>query len=133
MLDYHLFKKINELFAAGRFQDARQLLMELQSRVIALRDEMEMLNLRIHTLEDAMQLSQSLYTKNGAYWIATPGVHQGPFCISCYENTGSLIRLEHFTGRLCCPCCYASPPLREPIQISDAVHARHARIIPFAK
>ena len=42
MLDYRLFKEINDLFAAGRHDKARRLLMEVQSRGIALHDEISL-------------------------------------------------------------------------------------------
>lgn len=134
MLDYRLFKEINALFAAGNFHAARRLLMEVQSRVIALRDEMSTLKIRIHTLEEAVHLSTALYPKNGAYWLATEGVHQGPFCTDCYENSGGLIRFERFSGGLVCPCCSSSLPLPESAGFyAEGRSPQHARIIPFAR
>lgn len=61
MLDYRRFKEINDLFASGQPEKARRLLMEMQSRCIALRDEMSMLKVRLQTFEDILYLSQNLY------------------------------------------------------------------------
>ena len=77
MLDYRRFKEINDLFASGQPEKARRLLMEMQSRCIALRDEMSMLKIRLQTLEDILYLSQNLYEENGFYWLRTAGVKQG--------------------------------------------------------
>ena len=132
MLDYRLFKEINDLFAAGRDDKARRLLMEVQSRSIALRDEMNMLQIRLKTLEDAVHLARNLYSKNGFYWLKTEGADQGPFCPRCYDTEGGLIRLERADGTLHCPYCHATFTSQWNDDIDDVTGARHARIIPFA-
>lgn len=132
MLDYRRFKEINDLFAAGRTEQARHLLMELQSRCIALRDEMERLKVQIRTFEDILYLSKNLSRENGFYWLTTPGVRQGPFCPQCYDTMGALIRLEKEDYALCCPYCGQRHALPRP----PAAHApagRMARIIPFVR
>ena len=133
MLDYRLFKEINDLFTSGQYRKARQLLMEIQSRSIALRDEISMLRARLRTLEDAAFLNENLQTQNGFYWLFTNNLRQGPFCPHCYESEGGLIRLERSHKTLCCPYCHATYPgiANEEFQEGDAV--RHARIIPFAR
>ena len=121
MLDYRRFKEINDLFAAGQAEQARRLLMELQSRCIALRDEM-------HALEEILYLSKHLRQENGVYWLTTAGVRQGPFCPYCYDTLGTLIRLEAREFSLSCPACGQGHPLPPP-----AAAPRMARIIPFAR
>lgn len=135
MLDYRRFKEINELFASGQPEKARRLLMELQSRCIALRDEMSMLKLRLQTCEDSLYLSQNLFTEDGLYWLRTAGVKLGPFCPRCYESEGGLVRLEKQKQGLVCPYCNTTcqstlPSARDK---ADTVHSRPARILPFAK
>ena len=102
MLDYRLFKEINDLFTSGQYRKARQLLMEIQSRSIALRDEINMLRARLKTLEDAAFLNENLQSQNGFYWLFTNNLRQGPFCPHCYESEGALIRLERSHKTLCC-------------------------------
>ena len=133
MLDYRLFKEINDLFTSGQYRKARHLLMEVQSRSIALRDEINMLRTRLKTLEDAAFLNENLQSQNGFYWLFTNNLRQGPFCPHCYESEGGLIRLERSHKTLCCPYCHATYPglAKEEFQEGDAV--RHARIIPFAR
>lgn len=135
MLDYRRFKEINDLFAAGKPEQARRLLMEMQSRCIALRDEVSMLKGRLQTFEDILYLSEKLYKENGFYWLKTANVNQGPFCPQCYESEGGLIRLDKNAAGLHCPYCnagYASTT-RGPAVNDDDLPIERARIIPFAR
>lgn len=132
MLDYRRFKEINDLFAAGQPEKARHLLMELQSRCIALRDEMERLKVQIRTFEDILYLSKNLCRENGFYWLQTPGVRQGPFCPQCYDTVGALIRLETTDRALRCPYCGQRHALPQPPAVHDG-SGRMARIIPFSR
>lgn len=107
MLDYRRFKEINDLFASGQGEKARHLLMEVQSRCIALRDEMSMLKIRLQSIEDVLFLSENLHAENGFYWLQTNDIRQGPFCPCCYEAEGGLIRLEKRKNELECPYCFS--------------------------
>jgi len=131
MLHYRLFKEINDLFASGRDEQARRLLMELQSRSIALHDELHLLQTRLKTMEEAMRLSCNLFRRNGLYWLKAQEVDLGPFCPRCYDHEGGLIRLERSDGALHCPYCHTvitcPPPFEE-----EAAPIPRARIIPFA-
>lgn len=130
MLDYRLFKKIDEYFASGQAGKARRLLMEVQSRGIALRDEMNMLQIRLKTLEDALELARNLSLRDGFYWLKTQGVTQGPFCPACYDNEGGLIRLERTGRSLRCPCCGSA--FRSQAGALEAAGGRLARVLPFS-
>lgn len=134
MLDYRLFKTINDLFASGQHDKARHLLMEVQSRCIALRDEVSMLKIRLKTLEDTAFLAENLHLTDGFYWLTANDVRQGPFCPRCYESEGGLIRLERSQKGLHCPYCHAVyPGIRQEAEYQDGATVRHARIIPFAR
>ena len=132
MLHYRLFKEINDLFASGRDEQARRLLMEIQSRSIALHDEVHLLQTRLKTLEEAMRLSCNLFRRNGLYWLKAQDINLGPFCPHCYDHEGGLIRLERDEDTLSCPYCQAvlSCP---PHHCGQEVEQARARIIPFAK
>lgn len=131
MLDYCRFRDINDLFASGQPHKARRLLMEMQSRYIALRDEISMLRLRVQTAEDALYLSRNLYQEDGLYWLKGGQERQGPFCPSCYSSENALIRLDKFKRELICPYCHesyqikANPPENTPLI--------HAKILRFAR
>lgn len=131
MLHYRLFKEINDLFASGRTEQARRLLMEIQSRSIALHDELNLLQTRLKTLEDAVELADNLFQRNGLYWLKAEDINLGPFCPRCYENEGGLIRLERADGTFHCPYCHSV--LSCPSQLCEHDNAPpRARIIPFA-
>lgn len=135
MIDYRRFKEINELFSTGQNEKAKHLLMEMQSRWIALKDEIDRLKIRVQTFEDILYLAKNLYKEKDFYWLRTAGVKQGPFCPHCYETEGGLIRLEKTRSGILCPYCqthYKSNTKPEdiiPIQITG----KQARILPFAK
>ena len=86
MLHYRLFKEINDLFASGHVEQARRLLMEVQSRSIALHDELNLLQTRLKTLEEIVELASNLFRRNGLYWLKAKDINLGPFCPRCYEN-----------------------------------------------
>ena len=136
MLHYRLFKEINDLFASGREDQARRLLMEVQSRSIALHDEVNLLQTRLKTLEEAMRLSCNLFRRSGLYWLKAQDINLGPFCPHCYDHEGGLIRLERSKGTLHCPYCHTvitPQPRFEETDFEDTGEATpRARIIPFA-
>lgn len=130
MMDYCRFRDINDFFANGQPEKARRLLMEIQSRCIALRDEINMLKLRLKTAEEALYLAQNLILEGRFYWLNASGVRQGPFCPRCYESEGALIRLEKAGQFWTCPYCQESYSL--PIQ-ENLKEPGHARILRFAR
>ncbi len=133
MLDYCRFKDINAFFANGQPEKARRLLMEIQSRCIALRDEVDMLKLRLETAEEALYLAAHLFEDNGFYWLDSPNSRQGPFCPRCYKSEGALIRLERSREGLGCPYCNEIYKLQDPDCKTADTRSGHARILRFAK
>lgn len=140
MLDYYSFKEINDLFAQGRAEQGRHRLMELQSRYIAMRDEMESLRQQVQEFEDILYLSKNLICIDGFYWLRIGSVRQGPFCPDCYQRDGALTRLEYHKEQLRCPYCgsvHQRPAIANhstdtlPTQHGEA--ARSSRIIQFAR
>ena len=105
MLDYWKFKEINALLAQGHFEEARRMLMALQARYIALYDEVGVLKKQVQEFEDILFLSQNLITDEEHCWLQTGNIRHGPFCKSCYEYAGKLIRLESRKHVWRCPYC----------------------------
>lgn len=133
MMDYCRFRDINDFFANGQPEKARHLLMEIQARCIALRDELNMLRLRLQTAEDALYLAENLFIENGFYWLKSPGRSQGPFCPRCYENEGALFRLEKIKPKLICPYCQEAYPIDiKPPRGEAPARTSAARILRFA-
>lgn len=133
MLDYFRFRDINDLFANGQPQKARRLLMELQSRCIALRDEVSLLKLRLRTAEDALYLSQNLFRDGELYWLKANDNRLGPFCPRCYDAEGALLLLEKIKRDLSCPYCHAIFAIRNPEPVEQPATGSHARIFRFAR
>lgn len=140
MLDYYSFKEINDLFAQGRAEQGRHRLMEMQSRYIAMRDEVETLRQQVQEFEDILYLSKNLICIGDFYWLKVGSVRQGPFCPNCYQRDGALTRLECHKEHLLCPYCgsvHQRPAIVKhtttnlPTQHGET--ARSSRIIQFAR
>ncbi len=107
MLNYHRFKEISELFSSGKTDEARRMLMELQSRYLAMHDQVDALKSQVREFEDILYLSKNLEYDGSSFWLKTGKVKQGPFCPECYERDGSLMRMENMHGDLYCNVCGA--------------------------
>ena len=132
MLEYSTFKEIHALFIQGHFHEARRILMELQARYIALCDEVRVLKKQVQEFEDILFLSQNLISAGELYWLRTGSIQHGPFCKSCYEYSGKLIRLESHKNVWRCPYCgvlHSRTPALQPDMHSPP--ARQGKILPF--
>lgn len=138
MIDYHCFKNIEALFADEQRHEGQRLLMELQSRCIALHDAMDSLKTQVREYEDIVFLSKSLHFGRPFYWLHLDSLRHGPFCPVCYEGDKSLLRLTRHKDSWLCPRCHAH------IHDADRQHApqprshtplktAQARQIPFGR
>ena len=135
MLDYYLFKEINDLFLKGKHEEARRQLMDLQARYIALSDENTMLKLQVQEMEDILYLAKNLIFDGFCYWLITGNIKQGPFCQHCYNREGALIRLDTQQDEWVCPICGAVHErlLRRLSQDQSLRRTQQfAKIIPFS-
>lgn len=107
MVDYYSFKKIEELFSREQRQEGRRLLMELQSRCIAMHDTMDSLKTQLREFEGIVFLSKSLHFERSFYWLHQSELRQGPFCPICYEGDNTLLRLAKNNDLWHCPHCHA--------------------------
>lgn len=105
MLEYYRFKDTYELFLKGRTEDAKQHLQELQARYLALCDENISLRSQVQGYEDVLYLSRNLVFDGAFYWLVTGSIKQGPFCPTCYNRDGLLLRLtDDGKNRQCLTC-----------------------------
>lgn len=139
MLDYYRFKEVYELFLKGRKEEARHLLMELQSKYIDVCDENTVLKSQVQEFEDILYLSKNLIFDGSFYWLITGSIKQGPFCEHCYNNDGLLIRLNDDSRIRKCYSC-GNVYSRESDQVtvsrgeeSVAATLRPAKVIPLYK
>ena len=135
MLDYHRFKEVDELYAQGRQDEARHLLMDMQGRYIAVCDENAMMCMQVHEFEDILYLAKNLVFDGFCYWLVTGSIKQGPFCQNCYNREGALIRLDTNNGKGTCSIC-GHVMERDP-RLTRPTHPRTsksgARILPFRR
>lgn len=152
MLEYYRFKDIYELFLKGKVEEAKQSMQELQARYLALCDENISLRSQVQGYEDILYLSRNLVFDGTFYWLTTGSIKQGPFCPTCYNRDGLLLRLTDDGKSRQCLTCGAqfdrtgTPKLRAamggqfPASAKDAMEKagsaarpRKATIIPFGK
>ncbi len=105
MLNYYRYKEVYELFLKGKTEEARHLLMDLQSRYVEVCDENSVLKSQVQEFEDIFYLSKNLVFDGSYYWLITGSIKQGPFCSNCYNKSGVLMRLhENGEQRKCYHC-----------------------------
>ncbi len=138
MLNYYRYKEVYELFLKGKPDEAKHLLMDLQSRYIEVCDENNVLKSQVQEFEDILYLSKNLVYDGSYYWLITGNIKQGPFCSACYNRDGILIRL-HDDGetRKCYNC--GTQHEREIVVAAaqgvekSAAPQRLAKVIPLYK
>ena len=114
MLEYHRFRQVYDLFMKGREADAKEELAELQGRYVALCDENTSLKMQLQEYEDILYLARNLVFDGNFYWLITGSIRQGPFCPSCYDREGLLMRLSgEPPERFCSSCRAVYPQARE--------------------
>lgn len=133
MLDYKHFTELNDLFATGNFTGARQLLMRMHARCVALYDEVASMKKRLRQAQDILFLARNLHFESHKYWLQSEGIRLGPFCPECYNNYGVLNKLDaNVYGEHCEYCGYSrDDPL--PLAVGSSLKsAGPCRRIPFA-
>ncbi len=132
---YDQFQKLHHLFRHEKYDDALQMLMQLQARHIASQESADCLRTRLEELETIVALSQSLFFEDHFYWIKLNGVTYGPFCPVCRDRDGTLFRVERHQDGCSCPYCGAEyMPAARAVGDTTATHAhvRQAKVLPFA-
>ena len=137
MLNYYRYKEVYELFLKGKYEEAKHLLMELQSRYIETCDENSVLKSQIQEFEDILYLSKNLIFDGSHYWLITGNIKQGPFCTTCYNRDGTLIRLHDNGDAKRCYHCGTEYDRDNAIQNEGVEKAatppRLAKVIPLYK
>lgn len=143
MLEYYRFKQVSDLFLAGKTEEAKLQLAELQRRYVKLCDENLTRRTQLQEYEDILYLERNLYFDERFYWLVTGGIKQGPFCPSCYNKDGLLVRLAGEPHDRYCTYCqqsYASEPFavavpHEPEHTALATKSpqRRGKVIPFSR
>ena len=116
MLEYHRFKVVHDLFLKGREEEAREELAALQRRYVALCDENLTFKMQAQEYEDILYLARNLIFDGEFYWLVTGSIRQGPFCPSCYNRDGLLMRLSGEPDLRHCAQC------REEFRSKERLH-----------
>ncbi len=151
MLEYYRFRVVHDLYMNGQEEDARQQLAELQRCYVSLCDEVTTFKMQVQEYEDILYLARNLAFDGQFYWLATGSVKQGPFCPTCYNRDGLLMRLSGEAHERVCTSCrqiYTNPtvldkainqefPAVSEIAKDDAKlmppPVKRAKVIPFAR
>lgn len=143
MLEYYRFKQVADLFLAGKHDEAKLQLAELQRLYVKLCDENLTRRTQLQEYEDILYLERNLYSDGRYYWLVTGGIKQGPFCPSCYNKDGLLVRLAGEPHERYCTYCqqnFSSEPLaaavpQEPEEKRDMgpPPQRRGKVIPFSR
>lgn len=132
MISNAAFTELRDLLRSGESEKARDLLLALQAGYFTLMEEIQHLQLRVHTFEELLPVAGHVCTRNGLVWIETEAGLKGPFCPLCHSTDGSLIRLEdegaEADSQWHCPSCEAHYPHGCP----DTDRHR-AVVLPFQK
>lgn len=105
MLDYYLFKQVNDLFLQGKEESAKMILQDLQEKYIETCDENTLLKTQLQEYEDILYLAKNLEYDGNSYWLKTGTIKQGPFCQRCFDKDGLLIRLNEQGSKWRCLTC----------------------------
>lgn len=136
MLDYYRFKEIHDAFLRGQHEEGRRMLMEMQSRYIALCDTNALLQYQIQEFKDILHLAHTMFFDGVCYWLITGSIKHGPFCRACYQRDGALAHLEKQYDIWQCPICGTlcdrSSAQDTPVA-SEETPVRNSRLIPFDK
>lgn len=146
MLEYYRFKQVADLFLAGKGEEAKIQLAELQRLYVKLCDENLTRRTQLQEYEDILYLERNLFFDDRYYWLVTGGIKQGPFCPSCYNKDGLLVRLAGEPHERYCTYCQqsfvmehlaAAVPM-EPEEKKSAATAPLAsrgrgKVIPFSR
>jgi hypothetical protein len=94
--------------------EMQEKLLEQQGKISELKDENE-------KIKKDLQIKNSLFIENDAYWIEKESGKDGPFCTRCYDVNKNLVRMQlsHSSSSFhLCPECKSSfqtnPGFRPP-------------------
>lgn len=99
------FKQALEAAKANRWKDAEEILKSLQEEYFALCEENRALKEQLTEVVEILDLSQSMRFDGRKYWLTTEDGEDGPFCQVCYDQAGTLVRLQEQKRHWQCKGC----------------------------
>lgn len=114
------FRKVLELFKAGREKDASDLLKIIQEEFLELYAENNLLKKQVNEVAEVLDLAECMDFDGQKYWIDDDSVKNGPYCQVCYDTEGILVRLqerEKFWECFACKNIFVKVPLENETRI----------------
>lgn len=99
------FKQALDLAKAGRWEEARETLRDLQDEYLALCEENQALKRQLCEVADTLDLAENMRFDGRKYWLEIDGRREGPYCQVCYDRDGKLVRLQQQQRHWQCKGC----------------------------
>ncbi len=110
-----LVQKINDLELYRR-------ILDLQSEVMALLDEIQTLKTQKKDLEKKWEIQESLQFRENAYWRESG---DGPYCLPCWDKDKKLMRMAGDGGMYSCHTCHYGMITAEEKRRQEAAFSRY--------
>ncbi|MEF2145899.1 MAG: hypothetical protein V3573_10670 [Desulfovibrionaceae bacterium] len=121
------FKKAFDLGKAGKWDEALELLRDLQDEYVALWEENRALKQQLCEVADILDLAENMHFDGQKYWLDVDGRREGPYCQLCYDKEGQMVRLQEQDRHWQCRGCgnlYMKRKLREATVREDTPPTR---------
>ncbi|MBU0529431.1 hypothetical protein KKF86_06720 [bacterium] len=99
------YKDIVELIKKGSTLEAQEKIMELREASLELQEENSNLKKENILIKEKLELTKSLKFDGLVYWKNKGSEKEGPFCPTCHDSNGKLIRLHQQTDGWFCYTC----------------------------
>jgi len=86
------FKDVLKIADAANNLDLYKKLAELQTSVLGLQEENQVLKERLREIEKKKDIADRLHVNDNAYYLDDGKEHDGPFCMRCWDVDGKLVR-----------------------------------------
>ena len=87
-------KDLWDLVKTGATVEAKRVIMDLQDRDLAQREEILALRGEVSELRAQLQTRDKLAFESRCYWIGAGVGRDGPFCQRCFDVEDRLVRLQ---------------------------------------
>lgn len=87
-------KDIVDLIMKGSVIEAQEKIMEIREAAVQMQEENLKLRQQIKALEGEIAFRGKVAWEKPYYWVEDNGKRAGPYCQTCYDKDGKLIRLQ---------------------------------------
>lgn len=87
-----LAKNINTVEFNGKLIELQSFIFDQQNKLMQLQADNDALNREKRELKEALAVKGAAHLEAGVYWTSKEGKQDGPFCLTCYDVDGKLVR-----------------------------------------